>query len=1480
MAAPFLKSVPAVINLSPNSAMRFLITRGIWLLAMLAAPSLFAGLVATNLECGYWTNPLGVDDLQPRLTWQLQATTPGQRGDLQIACRVLVASSTNLLANNQGDLWDSGQTNVTSPSRVYGGVPLVSEQQVFWKVAVWNQNNQTVGWSPVATWSMGLLNPSDWQGSWIMSSNTAALPIFRREFTVQPGLQRAIIYLCGLGQYELSANGTKVGNALLAPGWSMYPKTCLYDTLDVTSYLTNGANALGVMLGNGMYNVPSSSRYAKFTGSFGPPKLIAQVHLFYTNGTSQVIASDASWLTTPGPITFSSVYGGEDHDARLLPAGWNQAGFNATGWSAPTVTTGPGGVLRGQSHAAPPIVATQTLQPVQTNVISSSVIVYDLGQNASLIPILTTHGPAGSVVQITPAEAINANGTVNRTSVGGGSAYWQYTLAGTGSEMWFPRFFYHGCRYLQVQLTAASGSSQLPVVDNLQGVAIQSAVSPVGTFSCSIPLFNQTEALIRWAQRNNLISILTDCPTRERLGWLEEAHLNGPSLRYEFDLDKFTRCSMDAMADSQLSNGLVPSIAPEFTVFSGGFRDSPEWGSSVILVPWQQYQFTGDDTLLRQYYGAMTNYLAYLQTQSSGYLLNYGLGDWYDIGPNAEGYEQLTPLGVTATAYFYQDAQTLAQIATETGNASDAARFGLLAANIATAFNNNYYSAANGYYANGSQTSQAMPLMLGIVNPTNRAPVLSSLVANVTAQGSTTGEIGHRYLLRALTDGGRADVVFNINNLTNNSPNTGGYGYMLSQGATSATEGWNANPSDSLDHFMWGQIIEWFYHDLAGIQSDPAAPGFKNVVIKPALVGSLTWVNANYNSLLGPVISNWTLTNNVATLTATIPPGTTGKIYLPTLGTPTNGLEIHESGVTVWQNGAVAGSSPGVTFADVEGAGNQTFIVWNVGSGTYQFSWNIFPAPAGLTAVAGNSEVTLSWNPVAGATSYTVQRSLTSGTGYVTLTNGFTATNFTDASAVNGTNYYYVVAAANGSLQSLNSSEVSAIAGFVLNFGFETPSVGTYQSNPSGASWAFTPQSGANGSGIAANGSAFTIYNTNAPQGIQVAFLQGVSTIAQTINGFTPGSNYTVTFAAAQRNYQQNGGQTWNLMLDGNIIGSFAPPRAATNYVDYSTNFMATATSHTLAFAGTDSNGGDNAAFLDNVRIVLAASNSPVLVTPLVQLIATNFNPGSLIWNDSSGHNNNATYSGSSNPGLVSAATPNGSAAVNLTGAGSFLLAALLSPINGYTVFAYVQPARPNGSGRQALTGGSSPTALEYDIYNGQQDYLTEYTTDIGHGNAAIPANRFSLLGLAVNTSGANFRFNGANDGTIAGATFGSAITRIGNNEGGGEGFAGQIAEIDIYSGALTSAQITNVEAQFTAKYINAIVASNPTTITAVVVGGSLQLSWPADHTGWTLQMQSNPPAVGLTTNWVRLAGSSFTNQLSLPMYPGGGSAFFRLVFP
>ncbi len=698
--------------------------------------------------------------------------------------------------------------------------------------------------------------------------------LLRRQFVVKPGFRRAVAHVCGLGQYEMTLNGARVGQDLLSPGWTKYDKTCLYDSHDITSLLREGPNAVGLFLGNGMYNV-KGGRYAKFKGSFGPLKAIAQLRLEYADGSVEFVGTGEGWKVAPGPITFSCVYGGEDHNARLEQRGWDKPGFDDYEWEPAIATAGPGGRLCGLTAAAPPIRAIETVRVARVHELRPGVTVHDLGQNASFMPRLRVKGPPGSVVRIIPAELINADGSVDRGSAGGGACYWQYKLKGIGSEEWFPKFFYHGCRYMQVECKPAADGGELPLVELLEGVVVHSSASPVGEFACSNDMFTRVRTLVRWAQRSNLVSVITDCPHRERLGWLEQYHLNGPSLRYEFDLSRMFNKGMTDMADSQLENGLVPDIAPEYTVFQGGFRDSPEWGSAMVLVPWQQYEWTGDIELLRRHYDAMKRYVAYLGGKSKDDIVSHGLGDWYDIGPKPPGYSQLTPIALTATAFYYEDARILAATAKLLDKPDDAAKYDALASRIRAAFNKAFFKPETGQYASGSQCGNSLALVMGLADPDARPGVLEGIVRDVRQRGNglTAGDVGYRYLAGS----GRSDVIFDINS-RDDKP---GYGWQLKMGATALTEAWDARRGSSHNHFMLGQIMEWFYHDLAGIGPDPAGPGFKRILIRPQPVGDVKWARARYDSIRGPITSDWKMDGASFTLSVDIPANTTATVWIP-----------------------------------------------------------------------------------------------------------------------------------------------------------------------------------------------------------------------------------------------------------------------------------------------------------------------------------------------------------------------------------------------------------------------------------------------------------------------------------------------------------------------------------------------------------------------------------------------------------------------
>jgi hypothetical protein len=416
-----------------------------------------------------------------------------------------------------------------------------------------------------------------------------------------------------------------------------------------------------------------------------------------------------------------------------------------------------------------------------------------------------------------------------------------------------------------------------------------------------------------------MVSVLTDCPQREKLGWLEQAHLNGPALRYNFDLNPlFGKITQD-MRDTQTKDGLVPDIAPEYINFGGnGFRDSPEWGSAIALVPWQQYEFTGDLALLESAYDAIELYVAYLGGKAKDGILDYGLGDWYDIGPKPPGQAQLTPKALTASAFYYQDVEILRRAAILLGKKEAEQKYGALAQKIREAFHKKFYDGATHQYATGSQCANSIPLVMDLVPAESRRAVLENVVKDVQEKGLTAGDVGYRYLLRALADGGRSDVIYALNNQSDKP----GYGLQLKRGATALTEAWDALASSSQNHFMLGQVNEWLFHDLAGLQFDPEKPGFRHIVIKPAIVGDLTWVKASYQSTSGLVRSEWKNESGKLNLDVTIPANTTATVFVPA-----------QEAASVSESGKAISLTDGVKLVRMEG----NAAVFEIVSGSYHF---------------------------------------------------------------------------------------------------------------------------------------------------------------------------------------------------------------------------------------------------------------------------------------------------------------------------------------------------------------------------------------------------------------------------------------------------------------------------------------------------------------------------------------------------------------
>ena len=703
----------------------------------------------------------------------------------------------------------------------------------------------------------------------------SVVPMFRKDFSLTSEIDTATIFISGLGHYELYINGEKIGDRFLSPGWTNYQKRCFYNTYDITPNLKNGQNAIGILVGNGFFNV-NRERYRKLVVAYGFPRLIFNIHIRYKDGREENIGSGSDCKTTPSPITFSSIYGGEDYDAKLEQAGWSESGFNDSTWNNAIELTDSIGALYPEVDY--PLHVMQEFNVKKTFPSANGNTIYDFGQNASGIIALKVKGNRGARVKIIPDELVTPDGLITQQS-GGGPYELNYILKGDGLENWQPRFTYYGFRYAEVEISEPEGATQSTEIKELKMLHTRNSSPSVGTFSCSDSLFNKTFELINWGIKSNMASVATDCPHREELGWLEQTYLIGPSMHYNFDIHKLYRKVVQDMIDSQLENGLVPDIAPEYVPFEGGFRDSPEWGSASVIIPWQIYQWYGDREILEHAWPMMKKYVDYLKNKSVNGMLDYGLGDWYDLGPKYPGKAQLTPLAVTATAIYFYDLKIMEQASSTLGYPEDSKYFQSQASEVQTVFLNHFYNRMTNVVATGSQTSYAMPLYVGLIPDEDYDKVFRNLVKSIADNdyALTSGDIGYHFLVRILSKNGRSDVLYRMNNRSDRP----GYGYQLKMGATALTESWAALTHSSNNHMMLGHLMEWFYAGLGGIYQSDSSKAYSDIIIAPKPVGEITWVNCTYESTKGTISSSWKLESKVFTLDVEIPEGSFANIILP-----------------------------------------------------------------------------------------------------------------------------------------------------------------------------------------------------------------------------------------------------------------------------------------------------------------------------------------------------------------------------------------------------------------------------------------------------------------------------------------------------------------------------------------------------------------------------------------------------------------------
>jgi alpha-L-rhamnosidase len=897
-------------------------------------------LVVEKTTLNFSENPLGIESMSPGFAWQLRSDL---RDQSQSAYQIVVSDNKKDIDASTGNIWNSGRIASAKSLLVpYLGPKLLPAKKYFWKVKVWNQDGKESSWSKTAWFLTGLVT-GDWQGAgWIGYSELPAhmrvypgvhvggdemgdkakqrtvIPLFRKEFDLEDQVEEATLFISGLGQYEASINGHKVGKGFLTPGWTHYDKTVFYNTYDVTSLLREGKNAIGSIVGNGFYNI-NRERYHKLALAYGDPKLIVLLRVRLKGGNEKIIVSGKDWKTSASPITFTSIYGGEDYDARMEQTGWDESGFNDAAWSEALPVTPPSGWLQAESDYQVAILDSFPVKSIKK--LKDGSYLYDFGQNASGIIELKAKGEKGKEIRLIPAELITPDLEPNQ-SASGSPYYLSYILKGEGVETWRPRFTYYGFRYVKV---AGAVPDSLGTKDGARMISLtlmhnRNSAPARGSFSCSNELFNKTFDLINWAIKSNFQSVLTDCPHREKLGWLEQTYLMGGSVHFNFDLYHLYNKQVNDMMEAQTPEGLVPDIAPEFVYFIEGFRDSPEWGSAAVILPWLIYKWYGDTSTMKRAWPMMVRYVAYLEGKSKNHILDHGLGDWFDLGPNQPGPAQLTPKSLTATSIYFYDLKLLTEMSGILKREKDQRHFTAWAEEVKDAFNKQFFNPETGVIATGSQTSMAMPWCVGLVDSSFRSKVMQNLEDSIRAQGKslTAGDIGFHFLVEALTNGDKSQLLYDMN-ARNDVP---GYGFQLKKGATALTESWPALENVSNNHLMLGHLMEWFFAGLGGIRQSDLSAAYREIVIKPSVPEDLSWVKTDYESPYGPIQSNWERSGKDIGLHIGIPVNTTALVYFPC----SSASAISEGGK------AISGNSSYKFTGMSEGC-----VVIRIGSGQYYF---------------------------------------------------------------------------------------------------------------------------------------------------------------------------------------------------------------------------------------------------------------------------------------------------------------------------------------------------------------------------------------------------------------------------------------------------------------------------------------------------------------------------------------------------------------
>lgn len=893
-------------------------------LLLLTSIVIQAQVQVSQLKTENLINPIGIDQKQPNLSWILSSK---ERNIIQQAYEIRVSDNASMKGKM---IWETGKVESGQSINIaYGGPELLSGKRYFWQVRVWDNLGKRSNWSEVAWWQMALLQTSDWKAKWIepgYAEDTVnrVSPLFRKSFRLNKEIRTATAYITSHGMYEANINGQRVGNDYLTPGWTSYKTRLQYQVYDVTSQLKKGDNAIGVTLGSGWYRsyltwYIRKNLYGKNVG------LLFQLEVTYTDGSKETIVSDGSWKSSTGSIQSSEIYFGETIDANKEKDGWLQPNYDDKSWFGVKVADYKLDNLIATSNE--PIRKQETLKPVKIITTPKGEKVIDFGQNMVGWEKLRLQGRKGDTVKIYHAEVLDKEGNFYTANLRAATALSTYILKGEGTEEFEPHFTFYGFRYIKVEGVKGDLNPE-----NFSAIVLHSDMAETGKFTSSNSLINQLQSNIRWGQKGNFLDIPTDCPQRdERLGWTGDAHAFFRTAAFNMDVKNFFDKWLKDLAADQHADGRVPYVIPD--VLANSQSASSGWADASTIIPWQMYLAYGDKRVLEQQYPSMKAWVGFMKNNSKDNLWSSGehFGDWLFYRPDDDrfGIAAVTDKALITQCFYAHSTQMLINAAKVLGKDADVKEYTDLLQKIKKAFLNEFVT-PNGRLLSSTQTAYVLSLYFDMLPEQLRPGIAKMLVENIAAYKNhlTTGFLGTPYICHVLTRFGYNDVAYKLL-LQETYPS---WLYPVKSGATTIWERWDGQKPDgtfqttnmnSFNHYAYGAIGDWLYRTAAGLQE--AAPGYREIVVKPHLGGGFTHIEAELMTPYGKAASAWKIENGQLFMNVVIPANSKATIYIPA-----------KSADQIMESGKVLSLVKEITVAGTEGG----YILLKVGSGDYRFVTN------------------------------------------------------------------------------------------------------------------------------------------------------------------------------------------------------------------------------------------------------------------------------------------------------------------------------------------------------------------------------------------------------------------------------------------------------------------------------------------------------------------------------------------------------------